>query len=438
MGNLSYRRNGPHVDVFVENNGDYGEYKIDEDLGRLDCQAEPRLLYLKAQLHAYTSYILPDRLTGRTGTEEALHCLASGYCRPWIPLAVTSNRSLASIAKLTPRREYYPPDLKKMQHALWDPELTITIQHDGYRTIVEEIRAKSEQLALFSSQQVELPAPEPGGVWHLNVRSQLRRDTYQRPNAYSNGRKQESDLHYSSRDRPSSKSSPGRMNAMECASLILSWPSKMATTRDLAIILQAWSDVGGHSYVFNKVILTDLLDVDFKSEWGSLVNLCRGSGPKDRYKLMILFGLLSFSSNADMMIVRTLIAFCVLEDLKNLNPPKWPSYTLFRRNQVPRLDDLTMLVKGCFIPYPPDERSLFDIPIAYRQAKKLEAAERDYNKKQAEESKLVSTTTKRSPPPCNWGFSSCTGTTLKEQPMRLHKYQAHVSRLRYNCIQFQF
>lgn len=391
IGDLRYRRNGPHVEVLVANNGDYGRFTINEVLGRLDCPAEPRLLYLKAQLHAYTSYFLPDRLTGRTGTEESLHCLTSGYCQPWMPLAISSNVSLASLAKLTPRREYYPPDLKKMQQVFWNPDLTFTIQHDGFRTIVERVRAKSVQLATFSTEQVKLPLLVPNGETHLTFRGHLRRETYQRPNAYVHGQPSTSDFLYTTRDRPGSTLSKGRVNAMECVNIIRAWPSKLATTRDLAIILQTWSDFGDHSGIFDKVVLADLLDVNFKSEWGSLVNYCCRAGPEESFHLMFLFGLMSFSSAADMEILRALIAFCVLDDLKKVVPPVWPSYTLFRQNHVPRVDDLMKLVSCCFVPYPPDERSLFDIPIAYRQAKKLEAAERDYKKRQEVESKSVCT-----------------------------------------------
>src|SRR2546427_393498 len=54
---------------------------------RLSCPPEPRLLYSKAQFHAFSSFVLPDPLTGRTGTEEALHTLRSGYCQPWTPMS---------------------------------------------------------------------------------------------------------------------------------------------------------------------------------------------------------------------------------------------------------------------------------------------------------------------------------------------------------------
>src|SRR6266536_2954596 len=112
MGPLKSRIQGIHVSVVIENNSQYGRFAINDVLGRVDCVAELTLLYLKAQYHAYTSFVLPDPLTGKTGTEEALHCLKSGYCQPWEPLRTGQEMALKWIAQLTPRREYYPVDLK--------------------------------------------------------------------------------------------------------------------------------------------------------------------------------------------------------------------------------------------------------------------------------------------------------------------------------------
>jgi len=58
------------------------------------------------------SIALPDPLTGRTGTEEALHCLKPGYYQPWTPVTTGPYRELQLIARLTPQREYYPKDMK--------------------------------------------------------------------------------------------------------------------------------------------------------------------------------------------------------------------------------------------------------------------------------------------------------------------------------------
>jgi hypothetical protein len=151
MGAMLYERHEPHVEVKVDNDGAYGIFTINNILQRVDCQAEPRLLYLKAQYHAFTSFVIPDPLTGRTGTEEALHLLRSGICQPWSPLTEGQSRGLIWISKLTPHREYYPTYLKVMQKTFWDPHLTTNIQHDCFRAFVDAIHKRSEELAIFSS-----------------------------------------------------------------------------------------------------------------------------------------------------------------------------------------------------------------------------------------------------------------------------------------------
>jgi hypothetical protein len=149
-GLMTVKRDDIHVTVRLENSGKYVRYTVNDILGRIECGAEPLVLYLKAQFHAYTSFVLPDPLTKRTGTEEALHCLSSGYCQPWTPLSLWSTAPLLDLARLTPRRHYYPAGLKVMQRIDWDPNLTATIQHDGYRVLVEAILIKSEELSRFA------------------------------------------------------------------------------------------------------------------------------------------------------------------------------------------------------------------------------------------------------------------------------------------------
>lgn len=104
LGKLSYRRHGIHVDVWTDNDGRYGRYFIDGVLGRLQCASEPLLLYTKAQLHAFTAFVLPDPLTGRTGTEEALSCLSSASSQPWTVLDPVQLRPLLGAQSLILRR----------------------------------------------------------------------------------------------------------------------------------------------------------------------------------------------------------------------------------------------------------------------------------------------------------------------------------------------
>lgn len=82
MGSVRYELKGHHVAIRILNNRCCGQYSINSVLGRLQCAPDPQLLLLKAQLHVYTSFPLPDTLTGRTGTEEALTCLSSAGMQP--------------------------------------------------------------------------------------------------------------------------------------------------------------------------------------------------------------------------------------------------------------------------------------------------------------------------------------------------------------------
>ena len=380
IGDTNYRRVGPHVEINIKNVGIYATFMINDVLGRLDCNAVPRLLYLKAHLHAYTSYIIPDSLTGRTGTEEALHCLASGYCQPWSPINSFPYESLVALARLTPPRNYYPKDRKVLHQPTWNPDLTISIQHDGFRYMIDNIVEKSTQLAIFSSDKVQAMPPILCSVGdsYLVTRAHRRRENFRRPNACLLNVEPQSDLVYSSRDTLGTGKS--RNNVFHALHILRNWPEKIFTTNDLAGVLQNWPIIGGWQKAFDKIIISDLLATSFDTEWGSLVEFCRNAASEDLYRLMFLFGLMSFRDDAPMDMIRTLIAYSILEELKILAPPKWPEYLDFCYNKTPRSNELLEWIEPCLIAYPQDERSISEFNLAYRQIKQLKANQLAYEK----------------------------------------------------------
>lgn len=219
------------------------------------------MLHNKAMFHAYTSFVMPDPLTNRTGTEEAFHCLQSGHCQPWTILSEGSSMALANIARLTPTRGYYSEDLKVMQVIRWDPHLTTYTQHDGYRA-VEQIKSKSEQLAMFSRQKEELFPLQLFGDRHLTSRSLSRCSQYERPVCPSEVL--DSDEVYVGRDRK--QANVITSHVAECTTLLRNWPLKFATMHELASFLQEWPSVQGYQGSFAKILITELLDVDLPSE----------------------------------------------------------------------------------------------------------------------------------------------------------------------------
>ena len=389
LGLVKYARKDIHPTVTLANNGSYARFSINNVLGRLDCPAEPRLLYLKVHLHACTSFVIADPLTGRTGTEEALHCLKSGDCQPWTSLNEGPLDILASIARLTPTRMYYPKDMKEMQQILWNPDLTTTIQRDEFQPLVEAIWETSKTLWTFGPKTVEHPpVPVSANTPHLLHRSLSRRRLHQRLGWASSEKLKTLDLPYCVRGWD--QNHQARCNVYESVSLIRDRPNKLLTTSELVKILESWPVIGGFDREYVTVSLSGRLDIDFGPEWGSLVQLCRTSGLPESYRLMFLFALTSFRHDVDMDVIRTLIAFSTLEALKSIKPPSWSCYERFHLNPRPSVDYLMQLTQHCRIAYPGDERRTFGNSLHNKTRSKLESAELAHEQQSENDCKALS------------------------------------------------
>ncbi|KAE8351950.1 hypothetical protein BDV28DRAFT_149500 [Aspergillus coremiiformis] len=349
VGRHSFRRQGIHVLVETENIGDYATYNIDNILGRLHSPPEPRLLYNKALLHAVTSHFIPDPLTGRTGAEEALSWLQSGYCQPWDPLDRGSLEVLKIILALTPRRVYYPSDRKTQQTVHWDDQITITIQHDGYQPIIDCILKKSERLAAFElngkSGSIEAPATVP----HLSDRARLRRSIYERPGILSSEATLPPDLPYIARDHP--RFSKRTSNVREIIHLLKERPSFFHTTSKLASIFEGWPLIGGYTTKFMPYSIGECIGTEHSHEWGGWVNLCKSCALEDAYHLMFQLGLMAFGKGVNMAALRVIVAFFLLDGLKKLAIPPYPCFTDFEIGGKPSFDMLFNRVRSSCKPY---------------------------------------------------------------------------------------
>ncbi|RAL14699.1 uncharacterized protein BO97DRAFT_465286 [Aspergillus homomorphus CBS 101889] len=343
LGSIKAERRGIHVLVTKDRTGNYGRYLIDEVLGRLQCPAEPLLLYTKAQLHAFTSFVLPDDLTRRTGTEEALSCLKSAYSQPWTPLASNIVDILLIISRLTPIREYYPPDRKFQQVVKWNEGWTVTMQHEAYEPIIESIITQSQRLSLFHPS-TELCTRNPGkNEAYLRDRALWRRSMYERSDYWNEDKMQEvpdevywSRVYYSSSKRT--------CNSREIICLLRNRPSAVKTDCSLTDIIRAWSNVGGYNGIFTPTTLSTALSIDLRTEWGRLVRHCATSQADTAPFLMFTLGLMAYSPNANMKVLRVLAAFATLEPLKELPLPTYGAFENVRDKDKPASDLLLGLV----------------------------------------------------------------------------------------------
>ncbi|KAI5460281.1 hypothetical protein BGZ63DRAFT_454593 [Mariannaea sp. PMI_226] len=359
LGNVTARVDGCHVEVRIAPNGVYGKFTIDETLGRLSCAAEPLLIYTKALLHALTSFILPDPLTGRTGAEEAVEWLQSGMSQPWCPLGPAAVQVLRRITQLTPRREYYPSDLRVMRTDHFTNSLPIRLQSSAYRPIIGKIVEISQNLTVFSltdSEKSEKIGIPPSGNPHLHTRALLRQQALERLEGDAKDRQTPVSYVYKSRDRPSIKNIPHR-NVLDITHSIRKWPQSLETTSRLAHVLAASNLIGGFESAFDKASLNDRLRVNIVQNWGSLVIFMKTV--KTKYDLMFLLGLMAFRLDADMPLLRTLLAFAIFEELKNVQTPIWSKFYVFQPGQVPQLGWIMGMIQPFGAPPPEDDTEAF-------------------------------------------------------------------------------
>ncbi|PQE21089.1 p-loop containing nucleoside triphosphate hydrolase protein [Rutstroemia sp. NJR-2017a WRK4] len=371
---LKYKLHGISMAVYIKNTGAYGRYFINPVLGRLDCPAEPWLLYQKALLFALTSFILPDDLTSRTGTEEALSLLKSPQYEPWSTLNPPPFNCLLQIAKISPKREYYPKDGSTLQRTWYDKDLATYIQFDGYRSIVQNILEHHDKIAQFTPMKFEMPRLEvPGSREQHLVRRNLakwRLFTRQVEKCAA-----VVDKVYHSRDGYQPNQS--RSNVLESLDLLVRWPKTLKTTNDLSGILQMIPNIVGFLGIYEKVLLSSRLNFEPSTDFAPLWNTCR-SFEGNKEQIFWLFAELSFGPCVDMQLIRTLIACTILHELKALSPPSWHVYVQYRQNNVPSASYLVQLLKPFQIPYSADARSTFQSMLNSRQRRNLELLQLEY------------------------------------------------------------
>ena len=380
MGTIAIQQFNGHIRARSEPSIFYCRFSINTILNRLDCPPEPRVVYMKAYCHAITSFVLPDPLTGRTGTEEALHNLKSGMAQPWAPVDTEAYRWLQSIAALSPNRSYYPADMKVQQRVVWLESLSFAAQDDRFHPAVARILAQCRMLHRFNSESGKPPDDDSGMEYHLVQRAIVRNDLYEFHSS-SNETESFSDTVYLARDRSSTAQ---QAEAFQAATMVKRWSHKMDVAADLAEILQQWPVIEGYQVEdpFQPYLLNELLCLDVASNWGSLFVYCQDTSRKHNfYGAMFFFATVAFGGRVDMLLVRTLIAFVTMREFQSLSIPKWEEFTHFRKNPAPTVEHLVQLMGPAVMPYPQDERDLLGgISLNYKQQRTLETAQSKYER----------------------------------------------------------
>jgi hypothetical protein len=178
-GQISFAQNDTkdhvtvNIDTFKSKHVSYHQFQIDSLLGRLIDNGSLQSRLFRIYLHALTSYCLPDSLTGRTGTEEALYSLSLSSTQSFLTLGRKEIDLLKCIEVLSPERHYYPKHLETMQTVKWK-NLSPLSQHERFFREVESIVKNAEILQISQGPSAALLALEPRKFIELYERATIR------------------------------------------------------------------------------------------------------------------------------------------------------------------------------------------------------------------------------------------------------------------------
>ena len=352
-GVVEYSSTKWHVRVEIKTDAEelvqYHAYDIDTKLARLAGSGSLASRYYLIYLHAVTSHCLPDTLTGRTGTEEALHGLREAASWSFQSLDETEKGLLELIETLSPLRQYYPAHLKVMQTITWDPNLSPLSQHEEFRDVALGILSHNARFDIFRTIPVPPVVRNPSGVIKnepfLLLRAAIRAASFRSASYGGRRDSQGEDTYYDARD----KSGERDARVATVAASTDSWSKYMPCHDGLFSALKAMNTLSkpGH---FKVSYSNSWLETSLAVSWLSLYDTCRKFTSKDRYRLMLLLCTLTYSGKVDMYFIWTLLAFATIEDFKNMPLPDAGAYVL-SRGPTPILADIERVLRDAAVSY---------------------------------------------------------------------------------------
>ncbi|GBE85314.1 hypothetical protein SCP_0705010 [Sparassis crispa] len=330
IGDIKFYSSGHHVKVEVETGTTsrtrYHKYRIDSNLGYLVGNGTLLSKLYQVYLHALTSHCLPDPLTGRTGTEEALSELRSARCLSFQKLGPDEVTLLTQIGAMTPERQFYPAHLRVMQTVHWS-DLSPISQHTDFWDCTVVILKHAQNLADMFYPEKDMASllsdalKKQTSDRHLQNRAALRASIiYGRE--YSTWTATDGDdLPYTTRDLPQDTTSEKEVATV--SALVHSWPTRLPTCSELLVVLRSWraplSAVDIELSYGKDWLLPDLPGI-----WIELYERCRlPSGADKRSQLLFALSAMSYKPEVPyiMEIIGTILAFAIDPRFTKLKPP---------------------------------------------------------------------------------------------------------------------
>ncbi|KAF9771217.1 hypothetical protein IL306_011135, partial [Fusarium sp. DS 682] len=345
-GTVTYRKSTGfgvenHVDVSIDSEtvSRVQIYRLDPLLCRIvpNDKVESKL-YL-AYLHARTSYCLPDPFIQRTGTEEAMTILNSASVRAPTAFSEDAYATLSDIAKLSPKRSFYPVDKQVMQNVSWSNETSYLSQDDRFANLAQQIIERSREVEfLFPKHKViifENRAPV-GLVYRAINRSSGTRLSGFGAEDFTT----KYDVEYVSREKSTLYETERSVRAVEMASRVykndssLSRPVANLLGSHLYEVMTTEGHIQSRSILPNSRIHYDSSWLQgpsyyLSSVWCQLHNSYQKT-PRwfDKFELMVWMATMSYSLAYDPHVVQALLMFTQSRTVAESPLPTESSYDL--------------------------------------------------------------------------------------------------------------
>lgn len=335
-GDVSWKKHGDHVSVHIgwQPDSKVHSLSIDRQLGQLaDNGSLQSKLYL-CYLHALTSFCLPDPLTLKTGTEQALSILRSASVRSFDQLQPENCMILTRIAELTPKRHYYPENERVMQSVHWCHDLGYLAQHGSFYLEVVEILKQDLRMRIFHPDTFATHPQLPRIAADLLEREQIRSSAFHVSGFGAENHTLEHDQLYSRLDR--NHNSPTCSHVYTISSMVYNEiPSIRSNSlkslgsslwnflRNYDALLGPGASFNDRELAYDAGFILQPTNPVFKY-WCSINRIfCSRSLRLNKFQLMMWLATLAFSEKFNMVVLETLASLyiepttCVLNSLGN-------------------------------------------------------------------------------------------------------------------------
>ncbi|EPS45484.1 hypothetical protein H072_529 [Dactylellina haptotyla CBS 200.50] len=309
-----------------EENRSYTIFNIDRVLNRVLDDGSLKARYTRLYLHAVSSGILPDPLTGRTGIEEALDGLQNAASFSFQNLESDEMLILNQIASLAPRRDFYPSHLREMQATQWKDNLPTWVQNEQFYYLVKDISKdwKSRQFLIEGSKEHELT---PIGSEELLQRARNRHSAFYSGDPFYWHRTRSSSTHSLRHDIGKSETLVQNM-----AKSSFEWSSSQDLKSDFSEFFENSSRLAGGNNSFELTYCPEWVDIDPVTEWCSLYELCRTWPSRNcqaRFPLLFILSFYVYRDELNQNLLKSLLAVAASGSFSSF---RVPPYDFFQPN----------------------------------------------------------------------------------------------------------